>query len=476
MIKKVAAGKDLSVEIIEQIRLKTDGVPLFVEELTKSVVESIGSVESPRPTLRQLAIPATLQEALVARLDRLSTARQVAQLGATLGREFSYELLRAVTPTSETELQTALTKLVETEILYQRGVGQQARYFFKHALIQDTAYQSLLKSTRQQDHQQIAQVLEERFPDTKATQPELLAHHYTEANLIEQAIPYGQQAGERASQRSAHLEAINHLTKGLELLKTLPDTPERTQQELTLQITLGTPLIATKGYFPEVEKVYRRALELCRHVGEAPQLFPVLEGLSSFYRMRGELQTARELGEQRLRLAQSVQDLAFLLDAYRTLGASLFWLGEFASAKAHMEQSITLHDSQQHGSRSFLSLQEPKMHCLSYTAWTLWFLGYPDQALERMSAALALAQALPHSYSQAWALVPAAELSQHRRLDRFWVSVCFGDGNYHAGLGISRAGSGRGGDWTDTSGDNRLANDGGRATRAILSCLIGGGV
>ena len=204
-------------------------------------------------------------------------------------------------------------KLVEAELLYQRGLPPQARYLFKHALIQDTAYQSLLKSTRQQYHQQIAQVLEERFPETTETQPELLAHHYTEAGLIAQAIPYWQQAGQRAIERSANVEAISHLTKGLELLKTLPDTPERVQQELTLQITLGVPLMATKGYAaPEVESAYTRARELCQQVGETPQLFPVLWGLWLFYFVRGELQTARELGEQLLSLAQSVQDPALL--------------------------------------------------------------------------------------------------------------------------------------------------------------------
>jgi predicted ATPase len=205
MIEKVTADTTLSAEVIEQIRVKTDGVPLFVEELTKSVVESTTG----RSPLQALAIPATLQEALLARLDRLSGARQVAQLGATLGREFSYILIQAVAPLSEEDLHIALDKLVEAEILYQRGIGEQARYFFKHALIQDTAYQSLLKSMRQHYHQQIARVLEERFPDTKNTQPELLAHHYTEANLIDQAIPYWQQAGQQAGQRSANAEAIS---------------------------------------------------------------------------------------------------------------------------------------------------------------------------------------------------------------------------------------------------------------------------
>ena len=272
MITQAATGSSLSPEVIEQIRVKTDGVPLFVEELTKSVVElmreqvtgdrlqegKFGGAQHVAP-LPAFGIPATLQDALMARLDRLSTARQVAQLGATLGREFSYELLRAVTPTSETVLQTALTKLVEAEILYQRGMGEQTRYFFKHALIQDTAYQSLLKSTRQQYHQQIAQVLGERFLETKTTQPELLAHHYTEAGLIEQAIPYWQRAGQKAVERSANEEAIGHLTKGLELLNALLDTPEHAHEELILQTTLAHALTATKGRSEE-----RRVGKECR--------------------------------------------------------------------------------------------------------------------------------------------------------------------------------------------------------------------
>src|SRR5262249_16370312 len=221
-----------------------------------------------------LGIPATLHDALMARLDRLGPAKELAQLGATLGREFSYELLHAVSPLDEVVLQQELRQLVEAELLYQRGLPSRVTYLFKHALIQDAAYQSLLKSTRQQYHSQIAQVFEKHFPETKETQPEQLAHHYTEAGLIGQAIPYWQRAGQRAVQRSAYIEAVSHLTKGLELLKALLDTPERAQHELRLQLALATPLQATKGYTaPEVERVHTRALELCRQLGETPQLF-----------------------------------------------------------------------------------------------------------------------------------------------------------------------------------------------------------
>ena len=202
--------------------VKTDGVPLFVEELTKTVIEAEVDVGARRAVPLPLAIPATLQDALMARLDRLGTAKEIAQLGATLGREFSYELLQAVSPLDDETLQHGLRQLVAAELVYQRGLVPQAHYLFKHALIQDTAYQSLLKSTRQKLHRQIAQVLEERFSEIKDTQPELLAHHYTEAGLIGQAILYWQQAGQRAVKRSANAEAINHLTRGLQGLNTLP--------------------------------------------------------------------------------------------------------------------------------------------------------------------------------------------------------------------------------------------------------------
>ena len=280
MVERVTGGKALPPEVVQQIVAKTDGVPLFVEELTKTVMESIGSIGSvesigsvgahSRAPL-QFIIPATLHDSLMARLDRLGTVKEVAQLGATLGREFSYELLQAVSPLDEGTLQHGLKQLIEAELVYQRGLVPQAHYLFKHALIQDTAYQSLLKSTRQQYHYQIAQVLADRFPETVETQPELVAHHYTEAGLITQALPYWQRAGERATQRSAYVEAVAHLTKGLEVLKALPDTPERTHQELTLQLALRDALVVVSGYIaPEVEKTVLRARELCQQIGETP--------------------------------------------------------------------------------------------------------------------------------------------------------------------------------------------------------------
>jgi predicted ATPase len=308
-----------------------------------------------------------------------------------------------------------LTKLVEAELLYQRGLPPQAHYLFKHALIQDTAYQSLLKSTRQQYHRQIAQVLAERFPETVETQPELVAHHYTEAGLRAQALPYWQKAGERATQRSAYVEAVAHLTKGLELLQTLPDTPERVQQELTLQLALNDALVTVKGYTaPEVEKTVTRARELCQQLGETPQLFPMLRRLFSFYFNRLELQTARELAEQEMRLAQSIQDSYLLSVAHQALGITLCRLGALASARLHLAQAIALYDPQTHP-RSTFGSADLRVDCLCFASSTLWHLGYPEQALQRSQEAVALAAGLSHPFSLATTLGHAALLNLFRR-------------------------------------------------------------
>jgi TOMM system kinase/cyclase fusion protein len=421
VLHQVAHGKTLPPEVVEQIVAKTDGVPLFVEELTKMVLES-GLLQEREDRyaltgpLPPLAIPATLHDSLMARLDRLAMVKGIAQIGATLGREFSYALLQAVSPWDEAILQRGLQQLVEAEFLYQRGVPPQAIYVFKHALIQDAAYQSLLRSTRQQYHQRIAQVLERRFPEICEIQPELLAHHYAEASMPAQAIPYWQRAGQRTLERSANLEAVAHLTKGLEVLAALPDTPERAQQELVMQTTLGPALINTKGQAaPEVLHAYARARELCQQVGETPQLFQVLRGLWYFYLHRVELQTARELGEQLLTLAQQVGDSALRLEAHYALGNTLNYLGEFATAQAHFAQGIALYNPQQHRSHAVRYGQDPGVFCCAYAGVTLWYLGYPDQALQRSHEALTLARELAHPASLGNALFFAAWVHQFRR-------------------------------------------------------------
>jgi predicted ATPase len=307
---------------VQHIVAKTDGVLLFVEELTKMLLESEVLREEAEHfaltgSLSTVTIPATLQDSLMARLDRLPAARDVAQLGAVLGREFSYDWLRAVSPLDETTLQARLAQLVATELLYQRGRPPRATYIFKHALIQDAAYASLLRSTRQQYHQRIAQVLAARFPETAETQPELLAHHYTEAGLTEDAVDFWHKAGQQASERSAYVEAMAHLRKGLEALQALPETAARARQELTLQLTMGESLEALQGSTaPEVAQAYTRVHELCQQVDESPQLFPVLVALRRFYMFRGEVQTAQKLAEQLLHLAQRQPDAVRLQEAH----------------------------------------------------------------------------------------------------------------------------------------------------------------
>ena len=421
MAARVAHGKALPAEVVEQVVAKTDGVPLFVEELTKMVLES-GLLQEREDCyeltgpLPPLAIPTTLHDSLMARLDRLATVKGLAQLGATLGREFAYELLQAVAPWDEATLRRGLQQLVEAEFLYQQGLPPQATYLFKHALIQEAAYQSLLKNTRQQYHQRIAQVLEARFPELCETQPELLAHHLTEAGLHEQAIGYWQQAGQRAVERSANLEAVAHLTKGLEVLATLPDTPERAQQELVMQTILGPALVITKGNAaPEVLRAYARARELCQQVGETPHLFQVLRGLWVFYLHRVELRTARELGEHLLTLAQQIDDPALRLEAHYALGNTLNYLGEFAAAQAHLAQGIALYDPQRHRAHAVRYGQDPGVVCRAYAGVTLWHLGYPAQALQMSHEALTLAQEVAHPFSQGMALFFAAWVHQCRR-------------------------------------------------------------
>jgi predicted ATPase len=416
MTDRVAHGKALPAEVVAQVVAKTDGVPLFVEELTKMVLES-GLLQEREDRyeltgpLPPLAIPTTLHDSLMARLDRLAAVKGLAQLGATLGREFSYELLQAVSPWDEDTLQRGLHQLVEAEFLYQRGLPPQATHLFKHALIQDAAYQSLLRSTRQQYHQRIAQVLEARFPELCETQPELLAHHYTEAGFMAQAISYWQRAGQRAVERSANLEAIGHLTKGLEVLVTLPETRERAQQELALLTTLGPAMIVIKGYgAPEVEDTYLRARELCQQMDGPAQRFPVVRGLWNRYLMRAEHQQARELGEQLLSLAHGLHDPTSLVEAHRVLGTVLWNRGELSLAHAHLEQGIALYEPHQHRTLAFRYGADPGVVCRFYAAVVLWSQGYPQQARQRMKEALTLAQELSHPHSLAFVLVFAAIL------------------------------------------------------------------
>ena len=421
MVTRLAGDKPLPAEVVEHIVIKTDGVPLYVEELTKTILASDILRETAERfgltgPLSSLAIPATLQESLMARLDRLPQVREIAQLGSVLGREFAYEMLSGLSTVGETTLQEGLGQLVDAELLYQRGRPPRARYTFKHALVQDAAYQSLLRRPREQYHRQVAELLESKFPEVALAQPELLARHYTEAGSAGEAVTYWQRAGEKALQRSANLEAIAHLAKGLEVLGALPDGPERARRELDLLTAIGPALIATKGYAaPEVERAYRRALELCQELGDTSRQFSALHGLWYFHYIRAELDAARSLAEQLVDMAKDRQDSSLDLGAHRSLGYTLSYRGEFEASRSCLERVITAYDPAVHGGYAFRhGGADPGAGSLSQGAWTLWALGYPDRALREVGDGLALARKLAHPFSEVWALTSLAAVHQLR--------------------------------------------------------------
>ena len=418
MVAEVTGSEALPKAVLDQIIAKTDGVPLFVEELTKTVLEARlgGGQKNAAATDATVAIPATLQDSLMARLDRLESGKAIAQLGACIGREFSYRLIEAIAPGDHAGLDEALAQLIDAELLYRYGRPPDATYSFKHALVQETAYQSLLKSRRQPIHGRIAETLQKQFVDIVEAEPDLLAHHYTEAGLIKQAIPYWQQAGERAVQRSANIEAIGHFTKALNVLQPLPDSPERNQQELTPQVALGVPLAVTTGYASaEVVQVFKRARELCEQVGETPHLFPTLHGLWAAYDTQAEHEEAQKATIQLLTLAQSVDDSALILQARLASGFTLFYLGELVTAQEHFEAGVSLYDAEQRRAHVALNRRDPRVGCLAFAAWALWHLGYPDQAMEKGDEAITLAREPLHPFSLVWALTPAGIVHQHRK-------------------------------------------------------------
>ena len=419
LTSEVAGGKALPVDVMSQVIAKTDGVPLFIEELTRMLLESgliIEHAERYELTgpLRAMAIPNTLRDSLTARLDRLSPVKSLAQLAATLGRDFSYALLRAVATWDDDTLRRGLRQLTEAELLYEYGQPPTSSYRFKHALIQDAAYQSLLKSTRHRHHQRIAETLESHFPETVSTQPELLAHHYSEAGLTAHAVPYWQAAGQRALQRYANHEAANHAKRGLELLSTLPETPQRAKQELSLQILLGPALSCVHG--PQaVEHIYARACELARHVGSTPELFPALSGLQYAQIVRGHMHKARALAEEFLELAQPQQDRLILAVGHRMLAYTAWWQGDFIDVRNHSAQGLACYNRDQHRTCVVSYAQDSGVLCGYLSAFADWVLGYPTRAVQAMERTVAHARGLEHPYSVAITLLFAAQLSQLRR-------------------------------------------------------------
>ena len=410
IVSEITGGKALPPQVLDDIIAKTDGVPLFLEELTKMVMDSnllenVDGEYSLQHPIPSLAIPESLQDSLMARLDQLALAKELAQLAATLGRRFSHKLLAAASGLSEEQLHSSIIKLLDAELIYQRGTAPDCVYEFKHAMVQDIAYQTLLKSTRLRYHQRIAQLLENQFSDEIDKNPELLAHHYTEAQIADDAVTHWHRAGQKAVSRSENLEAIDHIQKGLVILEQLPDNDERAKRELELQITLAVPLTSVNGYAsPDVEKTYTRARELCVQIGDTPQLFPALYGMWRFYLMRAEYTTAEELSTQLMDFADSSQNLAFCAAAPRSMGATYFYQGKFSKARKYLEQVISLQESDEYRSTAMLfDVVDVEVVSHGYNAWTLWLQGFPDQAQAHSEIAVKLAGNLNHQFSIALA-------------------------------------------------------------------------
>jgi predicted ATPase len=424
MVDRMTDGQGLPPEVLEEVIKKTDGVPLFVEELTKSVLES-GQLERRaggrewQGRLPPLAIPSTLQDSLMARLDRLGRAKEVAQVAAVLGREFSYSLLREVSTTDARLLDQLLAQLLDAELVHQRGAAPSASYAFKHALIQDAAYQSLLRGTRRALHARIVQVLEDGFPARVASEPEELARHCEEGGLLEKAIAYYRRAGSRAAERSAHAEAIGHLTRAIELLQTLPESAQRDGQELMLQVALGPVLATSSGWGSrDAEQAYRRARVLCERIGDTPQLFHVLRGLLTFYVARADLDTGRELCERLLRLADNAPDDAARLVANQQTGIVLYYQGEPRTALEHYERALALHDPETHAALTHVYGEHLGSFVRIWMGWALWMVGYPDRAIQRCEEAIALSREASHPFSLGYALLWAAVVHTMRREHR----------------------------------------------------------
>ena len=420
MVARVTGGRVLPAEVMKQIVAKTDGNPLFVEELTKAVLEAGILVEDAEGyrldgPLPPLAIPATLQDFLMARLDRLAPVREIGQIGAAIGREFSYSLLRAVVGRDETALKHALAQLEQAELVFRRGEPPEAVYSFKHALVRDAAYESLLKSRRQQLHGQIARALEERFADIVASQPEIVAHHFTEAGLVEPAIDYWLKAGQQAARRSANAEALNHLARGLELLPNIDDPMLRNKSELLLQTSLGNSLRATKGWsIDSVKHAYTRALQLCKESGFDEHTLPAVFGLWTWNFLRAALGEAQALAEHLVNTAENADDSVYKVLAHEALGFTLFARGKFAAAHAALERSISMCEDSKAAAYLDLSAQDPRVHVRLYDGMALWLLGYPDQALRICAEARRYADTSQHPFSEAMARTISLRVHQFR--------------------------------------------------------------
>jgi class 3 adenylate cyclase/predicted ATPase len=395
--------------IVNQIIEKADGLPLFIEELTNSILTSMrnrvaDSAVAPDSEPSAPKVPDTLYDALMERLDRVPQGRRLAQTAAAIGREFSFELLSLALRIDESDLRLTLARLEDADIVYRVGISPQILFAFKHALLRDAIYSSLLKSSRRQMHADIAAILETHFHEVSETQPELLAYHYSEAGNHELAVRFWHKSGQRALSHSANVEAIAHFRKALEALARCPDTAERASQQIELQLALGIPLIAVRGYAAEeTREVFARARSLCLQLDSPAEYFQALYGLWGHSWMSGKNEEALSMATEFLARAEASTDIVPMMVAHRVMGSTLLPIGQFQQSRQHFEQSIAM--SKERGQQSLYNryMVEPQAASLLLLSWDLWILGYPEQSLSRVSEALSLARELVQPYSIAFA-------------------------------------------------------------------------
>lgn len=427
LVERVAGTRELPKEIIEEIILKTDGVPLFIEELTKTVLESnVLTEKNGRYVLagpwHQLAIPATLTDSLMARLDRMGPFKRIAQIGGTIGREFSYELLCAIADMPTQEIDAALDRLEKAGLIGSRGLAPDAVYSFKHVLIQEAARSSLLHSERRRLHARIASVLADMYPEKTEREPELLAYHLTESGQSEPAARSWLKAGKQAARLGANLEAISHLRRGLVVVQSSPEVQGRDEMELELRIALGNALIAAKGYGgQEVEENFTRALELGRQLDDDEKVMAAIRGLWMRHFIRADLTKAHDLSVELLKFARRERpsellptQTVYLEEAHRAIAMTMLYRGRFLAARHHLQRSVRLYDPALHRDLTE-RLINPGVISLSYLGYLLWFLGQPDAARQHSEQAISNAEETRNPFTRAFALVFGAYLCQHLR-------------------------------------------------------------
>jgi class 3 adenylate cyclase/tetratricopeptide (TPR) repeat protein len=453
LVRRITAGKTLPDEVMNQILARTDGVPLFIEELTKMVLESAllherdGHYVLERP-LPSLAIPTTLHASLMARLDRLAPVREVAQIGAVAGRDFHYELLNAVAGLPRERLEEALGQLEQSELIFRRGEIPHAVYTFKHALVRDAAYAGLLRSRRAHLHSVIANALEQQFPEIVQTQPETLAVHLTEAGLVEKAVGYWLKAGKNAALRSANLEAIAHLQRGIEVIGRMPAGRGKDRSELDLQLILGPCLTATQG--PAANKAvatFARSRELCERLGDPPEYLQVMFWLATVSVVRGELPQALEAVAVLLSAAEARGNQPALLNGIRGRAMILMFMGRIVEAREALERAVETFSASQEADRMAARAagQDVGVAMLVLMAWVLWILGQVDEAVSRMAAALERADSVQHAHTHAYAWYYASVLHALRgepAIAQAYAERCLAISEQHGfrqWLGLSRA-------------------------------------